>query len=127
MADIKKTGAYTLAKKSTKIPVPGDKVIEEFIGLVNSGTTLTSVAKMVAPSGWGEPIQTPEFDEITIVLSGKMRVEISGDIVDLQPNQPFIAHKHQKVRYSNPFKEPAEYWAICIPAYSNETVNREND
>lgn len=127
MADMKKTGAYTLATTSTKIPVPGNKVIEEFIGLVNSGTAITSVAKMVAPPGWGEPAQTPEFDEITIVLSGKMRVEINGETVDLESNQPFIAHKHQNVRYSNPFEEPAEYWAICIPAYSNETVNRVND
>lgn len=127
MANTEKTEAFTFAKKPTLIPVPGDKIIEEFIGLLNSETERVSVAKMVAPPGWGEPEQTPEFDEITIVLSGKMLVEMDGEKIELYPSQPFLAYKNHKVRYSNPFNEPAEYWAICVPAFTNETVNREND
>jgi mannose-6-phosphate isomerase-like protein (cupin superfamily) len=127
MTDVYKTDAFTFAKKPSRIPIPGNKVIEEFIGLLNSETEQVSVARMVAPPGWEEPEQTPEFDEITIVLSGKMRVEMDGKNFDLKPNQPFLAHKNCKIRYSNPFDETAEYWAICIPAFSIETVNREQD
>lgn len=127
MAEIQKTHAYTFAKSPTQIPVPGNKIIEEYIGLLNSSTSGVSVAKMVAPPGWEEPAQTPEFDEITIVLSGRMQVEMEGKAIELKPNQPFLAHKQNRIRYSNPYSEPAEYYAICIPAYSNETVNREND
>lgn len=127
MAEVEKQDAFTFAKKATQIPIPGNKVIEEFVGLLNSGTNQVSVAKMVAPPGWGEPPQTPEFDEITIVTSGKILVEIKEKAIEVQADQPFIAHKNNKIRYSNPFDTPAEYWAICIPAFSNETVNREND
>lgn len=112
-------------EKPTPIPVPGGKLIEEFIGRVNSGTDSVSLARMTAPPGWEEPEQTPEFDEITLVISGKMQVEINGETITVEPERPFLAHRHQTVRYSNPFDEPAEYWAICTPAFSNVTVNRE--
>ncbi len=118
---------YILGDRAAEISVPGNKTIEEFIGRVSSGTGEFSVAKMVAPPGWEEPAQVPEFDELTLILSGKMRVEIEGDIITIEKDQPFIARKNCKVRYSNPFDTPAEYWAVCIPAFSNETVNREND
>lgn len=107
-----------------KIPVPGNKIIEEYIGLQNSGTSQFSVARMLAPPGWEEPEQTPEFDEVTIVIRGRMQAEIDGRAVNIEANQPFVARKNSTVRYSNPFGEPAEYWAVCVPAFSPETVNR---
>jgi mannose-6-phosphate isomerase-like protein (cupin superfamily) len=122
-----KKEAYAHALEPAVIPVPGNKTIEEFLGLLNSGHSQVSVAHMIAPPGWGEPAQTPGFDEVTIVISGKMRAEIGGDSIDIGPGQPFMAHKGHKVRYSNPFTEPAEYWAICLPAFSMETVNREEE
>lgn len=109
-----------------KIPVPGNKIIEEYIGLQNSGTSQFSVARMVAPPGWEEPKQTPAFDEITIVIRGMMQAEIDGKAVKIEPNQPFVARKGSTVRYSNPYDEPAEYWAICVPAFSPDTVNRSD-
>jgi mannose-6-phosphate isomerase-like protein (cupin superfamily) len=127
MSEIQNMGAYTFAKKPTGIPVPGNKVIDEYIGRLNSNTDNVSVAKMIAPPGWGEPRQIPEFDEITIVISGRMQVETDNEVIELKVNQPFLAHKNHSIRYSNPYDEPAEYWAICIPAFSNETVNRDKD
>lgn len=118
--------SYILGSLPKEIPVPGNKVIEEFIGRVSTSTENISVAKMKAPPGWAEPAQRPRFDELTLVVTGKMQVEIENETVILEKDQPFIARKNCTVRYSNPFDKPAEYWAICIPAYSNETVNREN-
>lgn len=117
---------YTHALSPAVIPVPGNKTIEEYLGLQNSGHRQLSVARMVAPPGWEEPAQTPEFDEVTIVLSGKMQAEIAGEVIEIEPSRPFLAHKGFKIRYSNPFDEPAEYWAICTPAFSTDTVNRED-
>lgn len=122
--NLAKTKSSTHALAPVKIPVPGNKVIEEFIGLLNSGTSQFSVARMVAPPGWEEPEQTPEFDEITIVINGRMQAEVDGQAVEIAANQPFVAHKNCTVRYSNPFDEQAEYWAVCVPAFSPETVNR---
>lgn len=119
-----RTTGSTHALAPVKIPVPGNKIIEEYIGLLNSGTSRFSVARMVAPPGWEEPEQTPEFDEITIVINGRMQAEVDGTVVEIAPNQPFVAHKNSTVRYSNPYGEPAEYWAVCVPAFSPETVNR---
>ena len=107
-----------------KIPVPGNKIIEEYIGLQNSGTSQFSVARMEAPPGWEEPMQTPEFDEVTIVIKGSMQAEVDGRAVKIEPNQPFVARKGSTVRYSNPYDKPAEYWAVCVPAFSPDTVNR---
>ncbi len=127
MSDLQKQDAYTFAKTPTDIPIPGDKVIQEYIGRLNSSTESISAAKMVAPPGWEEPRQIPEFDELTIVLSGKIQVEIDNEVIELQVDEPFIAHKRHFVRYSNPYDEPAEYWSICIPAFSIETVNRDKE
>ena len=118
--------AYTHALSPAVIPVPGNKTIEEFLGHQNSGHQQLSVARMVAPPGWEEPPQTPEFDEVTIVLSGKMQAEIAGEVIEIDAGQPFLVHKGHTIRYSNPFNEPAEYWAICTPAFSIDTVNRED-
>lgn len=127
MKNAVKRVAYTLAKEPARVPVPGNKTIEEFIGQLNSETNEVSVAYMIAPPGWKEPEQTPEFDEITIVVSGCMQVEAAGDKIILEANQTILIHRNQTVRYSNPFEESVEYWAICIPAFTNETVNRETE
>ena len=117
---------YTLAQKPTLIPVPGDKTISEYIGRVNSDTQAVSVARMEAPPGWSEPAQTPQFDEITIMLEGKMMVEINGEEILLEAGQTIMVHKNHTVRYSNPFSDNAIYWAVCVPAFSPETVNRND-
>lgn len=119
--------AYTIAPDPKAIPVPGNKQIDEYIGRLNTGTGSVSVARMEAPPGWGEPEQTPEFDEITIMLEGKMLIEINGEDIILETGQTILVHKNQTVRYSNPFEEKAVYWAVCIPAFSPETVNRKEE
>ena len=107
----------------TVIPVTGNKIIEEYIGRVNSRDTQASVARMRSPAGWSEPGQRPEFDEFTVVLQGVMRVEHEGGETDVQAGQAIIARKGEWVRYSTP--EGAEYVAICVPAFSPETVHRD--
>ena len=88
----------------TRIQVPGDKVLEEYIGRVNSEIATLSVAHMVSPPGWSEPYQTPEFDEVTIVLRGKLRVEHEGGTTDIGANETLLAAAGERVRYSNPFE-----------------------
>jgi quercetin dioxygenase-like cupin family protein len=107
----------------THIPVPGNKIIDEYIGRVNSGDTQASVAHMRSPAGWSEPGQRPDFDEYTVVFKGKMRVEHEGGVTEVQAGQAIIAHRGEWVRYSTP--EGAEYVAICVPAFSPETVHRD--
>jgi len=112
--------------RPTRIAVPGEprKVIEEFVGLVNSETDTVSIARMVAPAGWEEPAQKPEFDEYTIVLRGLVRVESAEGIADVAAGEAIITRRGERVRYSTPIEE-AEYIAICLPAFSPEAVNRE--
>ena len=107
----------------TKIPVPGNKIIEEYIGRVNSGHSAVSIAHMHSPPGWSEPGQTPEFDEFTLVLAGVMRVEHAGGVTEVHTGQAIVANKGEWVRYSTP--QGAEYVAICIPAFSPDTVHRD--
>lgn len=109
----------------TRIPVPGDKLIEEHVGRANTGTSSLSVAHMVAPPGWDEPYQTPDFDEVTIVLRGTMRVEHDGGVVDVAAGETVLVEAGERIRYSNPGDGECEYWAVCAPAFSPETVNRE--
>ena len=101
------------------------KRIEEFIGRVNSETAEVSVARMVSPSGWQEPGQCPEFDEYTVVLKGCLRVESADGIQEVRAGEAIIAHAGQWVRYSTPNPEGAEYVAVCLPAFSPETVHRD--
>lgn len=101
------------------------KIIEEFIGRVNSGTSQVSLARMKSPTGWIEPAQTPEFDEYTVVLKGALRVETAEGVLDVPAGQAVIVRKGERVRYSTPGPEGAEYVAICVPAFSPETVHRE--
>ncbi len=111
-------------KIPTQIPVPGGKLIEEFIGRINSGDTNVSIAHMIAPPEWGEEPQTPEFDEITIMVRGKMQIETPEDTIVLSAGEVFMVKKGIKVCYSNPFNEENEYWAICFPAFSVELAGR---
>jgi len=117
--------SYTFAEHPEQIPIPGNKTIAEYIGRLNTGTENVSVARMEAPAGWSEPEQKPEFDEVTILLEGRMSVVIEGEEVIMNPGSVIVTHKGKTVRYSNPFDEKAVYWAICIPAFSPETVNRK--
>lgn len=105
------------------IPVPGNKIIEEFIGRVNTRESQASIARMRSPPGWSEPGQTPDFDEFTVVLNGVMRVEHRGGVMEVGAGQAVVARKGEWVRYSTP--HGAEYVAICIPAFSPDTVHRD--
>ena len=101
------------------------KRIEEYAGRINSGHSGVSVARMVSPEGWLEPGQKPEFEEITVVLKGMLRVEHKGGTLDVRPGQAVVAHPGEWVRYSTPEAGGAEYIAICLPAFSMETVHRD--
>ena len=107
----------------TQIPVPGNKIIDEYIGRVNSGDTQASIAHMRSPAGWSEPGQRPDFDEYTVVLKGVMRVEHEVGVTEVKAGQAIIARKGEWVRYSTP--EGAEYVAICVPAFTPDTVHRD--
>jgi len=100
------------------------KIIEEFIGRVASGTTAVSVARMLSPPGWSQSGQTPEFDEFTIVLRGQLRVETRDGAQDVAAGQAVICPRGEWVRYSTPGSGGAEYIAVCLPAFSPETVHR---
>ncbi len=101
------------------------KSIEEFIGRVNTGTTAVSIARMKSPPGWSEPGQTPKFDEYTVVLRGTLHVRLKNREFDVEAGQAAIVKAGEWVQYSSPSREGAEYIAVCIPAFSPETVHRE--
>jgi len=101
------------------------KIIEEFIGRVNSRTSALSVARMTSPSGWIEPGQTPEFEEYTLVLRGMLRVTSREGSLDVRAGQAVITHRGEWVQFSTPEPEGAEYVAICLPAFSMESVHRD--
>lgn len=117
----------TLIPKPTLIEAAGTppKRIEEFIGRVNSKTDAISIAKMTSPCGWSEPGQTPEFDEYTIVLRGQLRVETTSGVMEVPAGQAIICHAGEWIRYSTPGPEGAEYIAVCLPAFSPDTVHRD--
>ncbi len=118
-----------LIQSPALIQAPGNKpkVIEEFIGRVNSATEGVSVARMQSPEGWAEPGQTPGFDEYSIVLAGTLRVESKDDSFTVTAGQAVIAEKGEWVRYSTPHEGGAEYVAVCVPAFSPDTVHRDED
>lgn len=103
----------------------GNKIISEFFGRVNSETGETSIAHMISPAGWSEPGQTPEFDEYTVVLKGKLKVETEKETFIVSAGQAILAEKNKWVRYSTPLEDGAEYVAVCIPAFSPGMVNRD--
>jgi ethanolamine utilization protein EutQ len=118
----------TLIAQPTRILAAGNKpkLIDEYIGRINSGTCAASVAHMRSPQGWIEPGQIPEFEEYTIVLKGMLRVEYEQGSVDVYAGQAVIAHAGEWVRYSTPAAEGAEYIAVCLPAFSMESVHRDD-
>lgn len=103
----------------------GGKIILEYAGRVATGDAAVSVARMTSPAGWSEPGQRPEFDEYTLVLRGVLRVEHEGGVLDVRAGQAVLARKGEWVRYSTPDPEGADYVAVCAPAFSPETVHRE--
>lgn len=116
-----------LIAKPTVVPAAGEppKIIEEFFGRVNSKTSALSIAKMTSPPGWREPGQTPEFDEYTVVLRGELQVETREVIYQVGAGEAIVVSAGEWVRYSTPGAEGAEYIAVCLPAFSAETVHRD--
>src|SRR5690348_7498620 len=102
------------------------KVIEEYAGRVNSGHANVSVARMVSPGGWEEPGQRPEFEEVTVVLKGMVRVEYDGGALNVRAGQAVVTSPGEWVRYSSPEADGAEYIAVCLPAFSPATVHRDS-
>jgi mannose-6-phosphate isomerase-like protein (cupin superfamily) len=117
----------TWIERPSRVEAAGNKpkLIDEIVGLKNSGTSAVSIAHMRSPGGWIEPGQTPEFDEYTYVLRGMLRVESAGPPIDVRAGQAVVAHRGEWVRYSTPSEEGAEYIAVCIPAFSPATVHRD--
>ena len=117
----------TLITSPTIIEAAGNKpkIIREFIGRVNSATQKVSIARMSSPEGWEEPGQTPEFDEYTLVLQGMLRVETKENVFNVNAGQAIITFSGEWIRYSTPNPEGAEYVAVCLPAFSPETVHRD--
>lgn len=116
-----------LIQAPTIVEAAGNKPkrIEEYAGRVNTGHGSISVARMISPPGWAEPGQRPEFEEITIVLKGILRVEYDGGVLDVHAGQGVVCKPGEWVRYSTPADEGAEYIAVCLPAFSPGTVNRD--
>lgn len=117
----------TLISQPTIITAAGNKPkrIEEFFGRVNSNHDHTSVARMISPPGWQEPGQRPDFQEMTVVLQGQLRVEHDGGVLEVSAGQAIVTEAGEWVRYSTP--TGAEYIAVCLPAFSPETVHRDAD
>ena len=121
--------APTLIEEPTVVEAAGNKpkIIQEYVGRVNSDTGAVSVAHMRSPTGWSEPGQRPEFDEYTLVLAGTLHVEFEGGTLEGGAGKAVIAHREEWVRYSTPGAEGAEYIAVCAPAFSPESVHRDSE
>ena len=117
----------TLIPQPTIIQAAGNlpKRIEEYAGHVNSGHSRVSLARMISPAGWVEPGQTPEFEEITLVLRGSLKVEYKNGAIEVKAGQAVIAQPGEWVRYSSPNEGGAEYVAVCLPAFSPSSVHRD--
>lgn len=117
---------YTLQNSPFVVPTIDGKLIEEHFGLATSGDSNISIAHMVAPPGWSEPFQTPEFDEYTYIIKGQKQFIIDDDTIVLKAGESIKIHKNVRVQYSNPFPEECEYIAICSPAFSLDKAHRED-
>ena len=117
----------TLVTAPSVIQAAGNKpkIIEEFVGRVNTRTSSTSIARMQSPGGWVEPGQTPEFDEFTVVLKGMLRVKTRTETLDVRSGQAIIVKAGEWIQYSSPEDGGAEYIAVCLPAFSPDTVHRD--
>lgn len=118
---------YQVQKKPFIVPTTDGKLIAEHFGKASSGQNDVSIAYMVAPPHWKEPFQTPEFDEYTIIISGKKQFTINGEKIILHEGESIRIDKNTRVQYANPFDEPVTYLSVCLPAFSIEHVNRENE
>ena len=118
----------TLVQAPAIIKAAGNKpkIIEEYIGRVNTKTASTSVARMQSPAGWVEPGQKPEFDEFTVVLRGMLRVKTAKETLDVRAGQAVIVQAGEWVQYGSPDDGGAEYFAVCLPAFSPDTVHRDS-
>jgi mannose-6-phosphate isomerase-like protein (cupin superfamily) len=117
----------TLISQPTRVESAGNKpkLIDEFVGRVNTSVSQVSIARMRSPGGWIEPGQAPEFDEFTIVLAGRLRVEHQGGVIDVGAGQALEVKRGEWVRYSTPDPEGAEYIAVCLPAFSLDAAHRD--
>lgn len=118
---------YIIQKNPFIVPTTDGKIIKEHFGLASTNSKEISIAHMIAPAGWSEPFQTPEFDEFTFVIKGKKQFNINGEIVVLNAGESIKINKNTRVQYSNPFTEVCEYLAICLPAFSIHSANRESE
>lgn len=118
---VKKISSPSIIKAAGNKP----KIIEEFIGRVNSNTSDLSIARMKSPPGWTEPGQKPEFNEYTIVLKGMLRIKTKNETIDIPEGEAVVVNKNQWIQYSTPGPDGAEYIAVCFPAFSPETVHRD--
>lgn len=117
---------YSLQQSPFVVPTTDGKIIKEHFGLASDGNSQISIAHMVAPAGWSEPYQTPEFDEYTFIISGKKQFIIDDETIVLEAGQSIKINKNTRVQYSNPFTVACTYVAICLPAFSIDSVNRED-
>ena len=112
-----------LVPAPVRVPVPGGKQIDEYVGRASTGSASVSVAHMRSPAGWEEPAQTPQFDEVTLVLGGTVRVEHDGGVLEVSAGQAVLTRAGERVRYTTP--DGAEYVAVCVPAFDLDSVGRE--
>lgn len=117
---------YDIQTNPFNVPTEDGKIIKEHFGLSSINNPSLSLAFMIAPAGWKEPYQTPEFDEYTLIISGKKQIIIDSKTIVLEEGQSIKIKKGCKIQYSNPFTEPCKYVSICTPAFSIDTVNRED-
>lgn len=108
-----------------RVPTTDGKLIHEHFGIAATGGASVSIAKMTAPPGWSEPPQKPDFDEYTLMIKGQKKIIVNGETVSLNAGESLLVEKGSLVQYSNPGKEPAEYWSVCIPAFSPGGANRK--
>ncbi|GAA4279275.1 cupin domain-containing protein [Aquimarina mytili] len=118
---------YSIQKSPFLVPTTDGKLIEEHFGKATDGNSEISIAHMIAPSEWSEPFQTPEFDEYTYIIRGKKQFIIDDEKIILESGQSIKIKKNTRIQYSNPFDEECEYLAICLPAFTPETVHREDE
>lgn len=116
---------YTIQKSPFVVPTNDGKLIEEHFGNATTNNSKISIAHMIAPAGWSEPFQTPEFEEYTYIIKGKKQFNIDGEIIVLKAGESIKIEKNVRIQYSNPFEEECEYLAVCLPAFSINLVNRE--
>lgn len=119
--------AYIKQDKPFVVPTTDGKLIEEHFGLASIKQSNLSIAHMTAPAGWSEPFQKPDFDEYTLVSRGKKLFEVDGEKVVVQAGESILIKAGSRVRYSNPFEAECEYWSVCMPAFSIDSVHREEN